>query len=71
MKASFWISSAIFFVSACATDTHYAYISEADMRQFGNPRQDLVLYLPDGSDSMVLAMDGPRVDKSIYETSQF
>lgn len=71
MKASVWISSAIFFLTACATDTQYAYISEADMRQFGNPRQNLALYLPDGSDSMVLALDGPRVDKSIYETSQF
>jgi hypothetical protein len=71
MKAAAWICSIAFLLTACGTDTHYAYISEADMRQFGNPRQELILDLPDGSDSMALSLVGPRVEKSIYETSQF
>jgi hypothetical protein len=71
MKSTVRISIASLLLASCATDTRYAYIGEADMRQFGNPLPELVLYTPNGSDSMVLALDGPQVEKSIYETSQF
>jgi hypothetical protein len=56
---------------ACRTDTQYAYIGQADMENFGSPKQHLVLYNSNGNDSMVLELEGPIVDKSINTNSQW